>query len=270
VEEHRHVARPPPPLSGAGLEYEAYLLHQQETNYISDNRGTWRAPMRRRSDRPTHMLSTRSTGRSTAAKDGGVSEGPEFYDAPTPTRPAAARAYQDTPMRDLYDAVYSKIKRLNPVVDLGCGTDSWRSASSKGYCGEYRGLDFSRQAINEAVALLDATDAYSYPAEDELPEAVYEFDVQDLRGWKELPEKETHITTYVALEVLEHLEDDIDLVARVPPARGSSSACRTSGRPRTSASTTTSAQRSPASATCSTSTAGSIPDRQPARSDPSL
>jgi len=44
------------PLSAAGLEYEAYLLHQQETNYISDNRGTWRAPMRRRSDRPTHML----------------------------------------------------------------------------------------------------------------------------------------------------------------------------------------------------------------------
>lgn len=40
----------------AGLEYEAYLLHRMDTNYISDNRGTWRSPLRARSDRPTHML----------------------------------------------------------------------------------------------------------------------------------------------------------------------------------------------------------------------
>lgn len=147
-----------------------------------------------------------------------MSAGPEFYDAAyTAEASPATLAYQDTPMRELYDAVYSKIKRLNPVVDLGCGNGLLAQClKSRGYCGEYRGLDFSRQAIKEAVALLDATDAYTYPVEDELPEASYEFRVHDLRGWKELPEQQTHITTYVALEVLEHLEDDIDLVARVP------------------------------------------------------
>lgn len=42
--------------SEAGLEWEAYLLHQLHTNYISDNQGEWRAPLERVPDRPTHML----------------------------------------------------------------------------------------------------------------------------------------------------------------------------------------------------------------------
>jgi len=40
----------------AGLQYEAYLLHQLGTNYISDNQGTWRAPMVRVARRQTHLL----------------------------------------------------------------------------------------------------------------------------------------------------------------------------------------------------------------------
>jgi hypothetical protein len=42
--------------SEAGLEYEAYLLHHANTNYISDNRGTWRAPLEQVLGRPTHVL----------------------------------------------------------------------------------------------------------------------------------------------------------------------------------------------------------------------
>lgn len=39
-----------------GLDYEAYLLHQQQTHYISDSGGKWNGPLERRSDRPTHLL----------------------------------------------------------------------------------------------------------------------------------------------------------------------------------------------------------------------
>lgn len=41
--------------SEAGLQYEAYMLHQQHTHYISDNRGAWSEPLTR-NDRPTHVL----------------------------------------------------------------------------------------------------------------------------------------------------------------------------------------------------------------------
>lgn len=143
---------------------------------------------------------------------------PEFYDEAytSPAHPASL-AYQDTPMRELYDAVYSKLKRLNPVADLGCGNGLLAQClKSRGYCGAYLGVDFSEDAVRGATSLLEATEGYSYQPEEELPDASYEFRVQDLRGWKELPGPQTHITTYVALEVLEHLEDDIDLVARVP------------------------------------------------------
>jgi hypothetical protein len=40
----------------AGLDYEAYLLHRQNANYISDNRGAWQAPRTRLPGRQTHLL----------------------------------------------------------------------------------------------------------------------------------------------------------------------------------------------------------------------
>lgn len=42
--------------SEAGLDWEAYLLHQQDTHYLSDNRGGWKQPLHTRDDRPTHLL----------------------------------------------------------------------------------------------------------------------------------------------------------------------------------------------------------------------
>lgn len=38
-----------------GLEYEAYHLHRS-SNYISDNRGTWRAPLEHVEGKQTHLL----------------------------------------------------------------------------------------------------------------------------------------------------------------------------------------------------------------------
>lgn len=42
-------------LANLGLKYEAYHQHQT-SNYISDNRGEWRAPLVHTSDKPTHLL----------------------------------------------------------------------------------------------------------------------------------------------------------------------------------------------------------------------
>ena len=145
--------------------------------------------------------------------------GAEFYDSAYEGEDGsrAVLPYQDTPMRHLYDAVYTKVRRLDPVVDLGCGNGLFAQClKARGYCGSYLGLDFSRSAITAALPLVEATEEHDYPAEEELPQARYDFRVQDLRSWVELPGPETHETTYVCLEVLEHLEDDIDLVARVP------------------------------------------------------
>ena len=140
---------------------------------------------------------------------------PPFYDEAWAT--TSLLPYEETSMRPLYDAVYTKLHRLNPVVDLGCGNGLMAQClKSRGYCGVYRGIDFSRRAIADAQLLLEATEGYGYPEDEDLPLATYDFSVKDLRGWVELPGPETHLTTYVALEVLEHLEDDVDLVARLP------------------------------------------------------
>jgi len=40
----------------ADLAYECYALHGRGANYISDNRGTWRAPLVKREGRQTHVL----------------------------------------------------------------------------------------------------------------------------------------------------------------------------------------------------------------------
>lgn len=40
----------------AGLEYEAYLLHQQHAHYLSDSGGYWHEPLGRVEGRQTHVL----------------------------------------------------------------------------------------------------------------------------------------------------------------------------------------------------------------------
>jgi hypothetical protein len=42
--------------SEVAVDYEAYLLHQMGSHYVSDNQGRWRAERRRVEGRQTHML----------------------------------------------------------------------------------------------------------------------------------------------------------------------------------------------------------------------
>jgi trans-aconitate methyltransferase len=153
--------------------------------------------------------------------DGGVGTAAAdatFYDlAYADADGAASLPYQETPMRALYDAVYGKIRRLQPVVDLGCGNGLMAQClKARGYCGDYLGLDFSDEALAAADRLLEKTTGRVYPAEDELPEAAYRFTHADLREWAEEPSPQTHDTVYLLLEVLEHLDDDVGLICRLP------------------------------------------------------
>lgn len=105
---------------------------------------------------------------------------------------------EESPWLKMYQAAESLCPSGNPVVDLGCGTGRFaRLLVDQGF--DVSGMDFSPRAVEEARTYV--------------PEAV--FAVMDLRDFRVNDEIEGG-TVFTCLEVLEHLEDDLDLVARIP------------------------------------------------------
>lgn len=88
------------------------------------------------------------------------------------------------------------------VVDLGCGTGrfAYHLVSETSFYGDYTGIDFSPATIVEAS---------NYSGLDD-------YRCVDLNEWQPDPGR-SGATTYVCLEVLEHLEDDMALVEKIPP-----------------------------------------------------
>ena len=129
---------------------------------------------------------------------------PEFYDVAM-TEPGAPSMLPlaESPWRPLYAEAARWIAPSSPVVDLGCGTGRFADElRNQGHLADFVGLDFSPAAIDEARA---------YVGRDEIT-----FDVADLREW-EPDDGRAGGTVYTCLEVLEHLVDDVGLLARVPP-----------------------------------------------------
>lgn len=93
----------------------------------------------------------------------------------------------------LYEAAAALIPEGASVVELGCGAGKF-APYALARTGSYLGLDF-------APALIDAAEG-THPGH---------FAVADLRT-DPIPEAQV----YVALEVLEHLDDDLGLLARLP------------------------------------------------------
>jgi len=113
----------------------------------------------------------------------------EFYDERIDSRPDLAERYWP-----LYKAAAALVPRGARVVELGCGTGEF-AAYVMGRVSSYLGLDFSSQAIEGARKRLPGI----------------RFRVADLRkDW--IPDRDT----YVTLEVLEHLDDDLALLDRLP------------------------------------------------------
>jgi len=143
--------------------------------------------------------------------------------------------YSITPMKAMYQQVAKLIPRTAPVVDLGCGNGYLASALLEAnYMGNYVGLDFSPVAIEMAIGTFsDLTtpnyenlklwdDPYEFVQlelwdyQQEILGKRYNFDVCDLTEWEVDVTAETHKTTYTCFEVLEHIEDDKDIVSRIP------------------------------------------------------
>jgi trans-aconitate methyltransferase len=118
-----------------------------------------------------------------------VAEPAEFYDR----RYAEVGESKAERYQPLYAAAAALIPDAADVMELGCGSGGFAALiCDRTY---YWGLDF-------APGLIEA-------ARQRLPNAVFE--VADLRT-AVIPRADV----YVALEVLEHLDDDLGLLARLP------------------------------------------------------
>jgi SAM-dependent methyltransferase len=137
-----------------------------------------------------------------------VTTEPEFYDrAMTDDGEPAMLPLEESPWLGLYQQASWWIPSHQPVVDLGCGTGRFAEQLRRRLHGAYTGYDFSPAAIEEChryVPLRDKDTAWHAT-----------FEIADLREW--LPnDQRLRNTVYTCLETLEHLEDDLDLIRRVP------------------------------------------------------
>ncbi|KGP71255.1 class I SAM-dependent methyltransferase [Pontibacillus yanchengensis] len=109
---------------------------------------------------------------------------------------------ETSPWKDLYVEVLSYLSSsedMGTIIDLGCGTGRLaRLLVNHGYT-DYFGIDFSKNAIQEATAYV--------------PEAT--FVMGDLYDRYILEIIQTY-RTFIILEVLEHLERDREVIASLP------------------------------------------------------
>lgn len=136
---------------------------------------------------------------------------PEFYDAAlTGDGEPAMLPLHASPWLPVYQEAARWIPSSAPVVDLGCGTGRFLALLAQtSHHATLAGVDFAAAAVAEARNYLrgvfdDDVDFYHRCT----------FDVIDLREWQ--PASGMDRSSFVCLEVLEHLVDDLDLVARVP------------------------------------------------------
>ena len=103
---------------------------------------------------------------------------------------------EESPWREVYLAVVGLLPPNCSVVDVGCGTGRCAEAIRRsGLSNSYLGFDFSPVRIAEAQAYVPT---FNFQVADA-------FDVDFDQG-----------KTYVITEVLEHIEDDLRLLSKIP------------------------------------------------------
>ena len=124
---------------------------------------------------------------------------------------------EESPWRTMYGEVAKMIDPHEEVVDLGCGTGRFlRLLYERGHYAQVTGVDWSKTALAEArrYARVSAQVPVSDTEFVEPPKP--QWVLSDLAEWRPDPLRAGN-TVYVCTEVLEHLEDDRELVRRVPP-----------------------------------------------------
>ena len=110
--------------------------------------------------------------------------------------------WYESSARPVYEAAATFLPGL-PVVDLGCGTGRFAELIFERMGSDsYYGYDFAPAVIAEASR---------YCSHDG-----FTFEVADLRVWEHGPDL-PDVCCYVLLEVLEHLDDDRDILERIQP-----------------------------------------------------
>jgi trans-aconitate methyltransferase len=131
---------------------------------------------------------------------------------------AALLPVADSPLKELYHEVTNWVPGHANISDLGCGTGPLiESLFERGHTGQYDGIDFSSVAIREAWNRVDRIGVLKQEAERNQDRLQVELKQGDLRDWK--PPKSLHNRVFVCLETLEHLDNDLGLVAAIPPGR---------------------------------------------------
>lgn len=105
----------------------------------------------------------------------------------------------ESPALPTYEAAASLLWTGRPVVDLGCGTGRFAELLHRRGFTEYVGFDFAEDVVAEAERYCTAPG--------------FEFYVDDLRY---MIFHTGRPVNYVLLEVLEHLDDDLGLLRRLP------------------------------------------------------
>lgn len=131
----------------------------------------------------------------------------EWYDAAMVEEGALAMLpLEESPWLPMYEALAAMIEPHEEVVDLGCGTGRFiELLRRRGHYAQITGVDWSAAALEEAFEYVEARGI-----------AMPRFHREDLREWEPDADHAGN-TVYVCSEVLEHLEDDLGLVQRIPP-----------------------------------------------------
>jgi trans-aconitate methyltransferase len=137
----------------------------------------------------------------------GIERGHEYYDKVFSSSGLYLGDIKSAPWFDVWSAVSDLIISAGspPVIDLGCGPGHLAEVlSSRGYRSQYVGYDFSSVAIADA----SARDVQSA-----------RFEQLDLRDCNMSDFDHPDDAVYVAIEFLEHVEWDIEILSSIPAGR---------------------------------------------------
>ena len=124
----------------------------------------------------------------------------ESYDTIFATDPEYNCQYKRSSYLPVWRIVASKLAKDDVIMDLGCGPGQFAGYLHDMGFTRYRGIDFSRVAIEKARSLVPA----------------FQFICADIN---KMDFRNQTNQTFTAIETFEHIADDRDIILRMPPAR---------------------------------------------------